>query len=174
MIHLHKTYLTAVITFCFCVAVSVALGFFLHITAKLGNELYMRIEAIANNTAREKVYLDLQKLVDATATQRTELRSVIITEVQMSSFLTDLETLGSTQGVALVTDSLEVKKQSGIFDLLTIRFSISGNETDVSRMIMLFETLPYVNNIMKLTIEHSESGTKANIELVVIVLKENV
>ncbi len=174
MMHLHKTYLTALLATFFCIGSCVALGFFWHITEKTGIDLHSRIETIANNNAREQVYLDLQKAVDASEGQRKEMMQLILTEGQTSTFLTDLESLGTTQGVLLVTDSLEVKKQTGLFDLLLVRFSISGTKENVTRMITLFESLPYVNNIMKLTIEHLNEGTRASVEMKLIVLKENV
>jgi hypothetical protein len=140
-----------------------------------GEILEERVSTIANNNAKEKAYKDLQALVEKTATDREMLRTYLLTEKETSAFLTEIEQLGVRQGVVLITDSLEVKKQSGLFDMLTVRFTIEGKEELVTKMITVFETLPYHSQIVQMNFQKDDPlKTKSTIELKVTLLKEDV
>lgn len=170
---LQSTHFVAIFSLCFFVVCAVCLGWTLMTVRAIGSQFEAQVVTIANNSARESAYRSLEQLIAETQTERAQLQTYLLTEQETSSFLTNIEHLGEKMGVALATDSLEVKKQSGLFDLLTIRFSLEGDRQHIDTAISLFENLPYHSYIKNLTITTEERGsTRSTLEVVVTLLKE--
>lgn len=137
-----------------------------------GQALTERVTAIADKNAKVKVYSELSNLVKATKDQRETLSGFVLTEENTSAFLTDIESIGMSQNVTLTTDSLQVTKQDGLFDLLSIQFTLEGSESSVAKMLMVFETLPYHSLVSSLTYERvANGGVKSTLGLEVTLLK---
>lgn len=169
-----NTSIVALTSLVFVVVASLGLVWVLYTVTTAGDTLQEHITTIANNDAKEKAFADLSALVAQTASIREELKTFVLTEENTSVFLTDIESLGVAQGVKLTTNSLDVKRQSGMFDLLTIKFTIEGQETAVQKMINIFETLPYYSQVVALSLsKDGAQTTKSDLELTVTVLKHD-
>ncbi len=166
-------YFIATLSLICAIATAGLLFFVFTFIQRSGSELEKQITLIANNNAKETVVNNTLQSVALTATKREELLSFVLTEDQTGSFLNDIEQLGNKQGVVVSTDSLEVKKVSGLFNQLSIKFSIVGEDSEVLHMLAILETLPYHNQMMSLGLNRESAGnTRATVELQVTVLKK--
>jgi hypothetical protein len=135
---------------------------------KAGHLLIEQVAIIANTNAKTKVYKDLSVLVDATTQQRTELEGFLLKENDTSAFLTTIENIGSSQHVALTTDSLKVVENKKSFNQLVIQFGMEGRVADVEKMLTIFETIPYHSVISVLKVTKSDNGfAESSVELMV-------
>lgn len=166
------TKIIAVIACTYVLAAVCALGFVLYKIDTAGKVLSDRVAAIADKNAKLKTYTQLDALMEETTAERSKLLEFVLTENKTSSFLTDIESLGASQGVALRTDSLEVAAGEGLFDDLVVRFSLEGREDLVQKMITLLEMLPYHSQLTALEFSREKSGiAKSTVELRITMLK---
>jgi hypothetical protein len=167
-----QTQIVALIAFIYASIASGLLWWVSNQISVSGEALSTRVAAIAEQNARSRAYSELTRMVKNSEQKRTALAQHLLTEDQTSSFLTDIESLGMAQGVELTTDSLKVTRQESFTDLLTIDFSISGQEPAVMRMLELFENLPYHSQVTSLTFTRGSSGkVESSIELTVSLFK---
>jgi len=108
-----------------------------------GDKMLQQSKEIADYQAREQTYSELGQLIKSTQNDREELVSYILTEDRTVGFLATIEKIAVEQGIELVTDSLKVLEQPGLFNTLSISFSVQGSKERVYSMLHIFETLPY-------------------------------
>lgn len=137
--------------------IGAAIGVFLtwQYVQNKGDELLNQTKEIADFEAREQTYRDLERLVDDTQLDRDELRAHILTEDETIDFLATIEQIAIEQGVELTTDSLQVTEEKGLFDTLSIAYTIEGSKERVETMLLLLETLPYHAFISDLSLHFS-------------------
>lgn len=130
---------------------------------------------VANFNAREQKYRELEALIDATASEREELISYLLTEEKTIDFLSSIEEIASEQNVELTTDSLRVVEAAGLFDSLQISFAVEGERGRVYALLGIFETLPYHGAVSKIAFNNKEEAGVATVtgtvELTVSLLK---
>ncbi len=163
-----------VLVFCLLIMIfSVGtLGGVLYWINREGSELSLQVSARARAQAQEAASARAQALSDKTTDLRAQLLSFMLTEEKTGDFLTSVETVGRNSGVSLSTDALEVKKQEGLFDTLSVRFSLSGTEGGVLKMLEQLENIPYHSTIQAITIATTkETGARATVEMQVTLLK---
>lgn len=167
-----KTLIVGIFSIVYAVFALGILGFTFYQIVGEGKALTERIEAIGSKNAQTKMYADLAALVKSTTVERLNLSNYVLTEEGTSAFLTNVEALGTSQGVTLTTNSLKVDTKAGSFDELAIEFEISGTESAVKNMIVLLEKLPYHSSLTDLTLTRETNGrTKSTIGLVVTLAK---
>lgn len=166
------TKIVAVVAFIYMSLAVCALGWVLYEVTTAGQSLSDRVNAIADKNAKLQSYTKLATLMEETAPQRQELVQFVLTKDKTSSFLTEIESLGASQGVSLTTNSLKVIEKEGSFDDLVIQFKIEGREDLVQKMIALLETLPYHSQVSSLTFALQNTGAiESNVELTITLLK---
>ncbi len=170
----HKTKIVVIGATLYLIMSAVLLAGVTYAVIVVGKKLEDRIIAIAEKDARVRAHTSLQKLMEETREDREELSTYILTEDQTSTFLTNIESLGSEVGVELTTGSLEVVKKEGLFNELLIQFKIEGDESSVMKMHLLFETLPYRSKIAALSLSRAEGGrTESTLQIAVTLLKHD-
>ncbi|GEM_PF-822232 len=117
-----------------------------------GEKLEAEITAVANFLAREETYEDVTSLVTDTSDERQELLAYVLTEEKTIDFLAEVEQIAIDQGIALTTDTLQVTPGTGLFDTLTVSFSVEGPEVYVIRMLQILETLPYYSSVVRVVL----------------------
>jgi hypothetical protein len=138
----------------------------------LGKELESKVALIAEKNAKVRMYNELSRLIEETKMERLALEAHVLTEEETSSFLTEIEMLGRSQGVTLNTQSLSVFPSEGIADDLVIEFGLSGSESAVRKMLSLFETLPYHSNVIFMSVrDEGGASVQGNIKLSVSLLR---
>jgi hypothetical protein len=171
-----KTKIVSGVSLVFFISVSVALVSILQFLQTKGDELVAQTQELANYTARESSYRELESLIQKTEEERRQLETRVLTEEKTIDFLTEIETLAIKQNVDLTTNTLQVVPQEGLFDELVIMFTVDGQEDDVYKLVRLFESLPYHAYISSLSLQHTFdendiSMGKGSIELTVSLLK---
>ena len=166
------THIVAVLSLLFAVVCSATMVWVLYTITTSGALLQEHVTVISNHDAKEKAFSALSDLIKNTENERSLLKTFILTEEQTSTFLTDLEKIAQAQGVVLTTNSLDVTRQSGLFDILTIKFAIEGQDSNVQRMSTILETLPYHSQVVALTFSKTDGAiTKGTIDLKVTLRK---
>lgn len=169
----HQTRIVAIIALLFVLSMAALLWLIISKITVEGTALTERVETIADNNAKMKVYRDLQRLVDETEEHRESIGLFVLSEDKTSEFLTDIESLEKSQGVELTTNSLNVTTKEGVFDELVIEFLVKGNEEGVKKMMRIFETLPYHSKVTSLMFTKEEGGEwSGDLELSVTLLKD--
>ena len=100
----------------------------------------------------EREYKRLQELLEKTETERALLeRHVIAGENGTVSFLSLIDEVADELGVELSTEALKVETtdEPG-FDELVVEFSFKGQESQIIRLVKMFETLPYHSRLTAL------------------------
>lgn len=168
-----RTQIVGIFALVYLCAAASALGWMIYTVSITGEELETRVAAIADKNAKVKMYTDFAKLIEDTQNERAILASHVLTENETSGFLTDIESLAASVGVALSTRSLNVADiKNSSFDELVITFDVEGPEMLVKNLLRIFETLPYHSQISTLTFAVSEGGTiKGSIEVKVTLLQ---
>lgn len=130
---------------------------------------------VANFNAREQKYRELEQLISATALEREELISFLLTEEKTIDFLSSVEEIALEQNVELTTDSLRVIEDKGLFDSLQISFALKGEKDRVYALLSIFETLPYHGSVSKIAFNNKEQEgvdwIDGTVELTVSLLK---
>lgn len=156
----------------YLLATSAALLWVVYEVTIAGSTLRERIDTIADTKAKEKVYKDLSTLVEKTKNDREMLTHFVLTEDETGTFLTDIERIGTTQGVTLTTNTLNVIEGVDAPDQLLVQFGIDGKEAAVKKMLTIFETLPYHSQISTLNFESDEQGnTKSTLDVVITLIE---
>lgn len=151
-----KILVVAVISAVFSVS---ALSFFIYKINSQGILLEEQIKALSENTTKESAYLRLQRLVMETESERVLLASSFFRQEGDSiTFLSEVETLASTLGLSLKTESLDkvVDKESGK-EYVKISFVYSGQKDTVYKFSKLLEYVPYHSMIDSLSLR-KDSG----------------
>lgn len=169
-----KTHIVAIFALLYVLIATGVLAWVVYEVAQAGAVLQERVATIADQNAKSKVYQDLSNLVLRTKAEREALLGFVLTEDQTSSFLTDIESLGVSQGVTLTTDSLKVSEKEGSFNELLIQFSVEGTEENVKKMLSIFETLPYHSRVSSLTFSRDKTGKVHSTIVIDITLLKHV
>jgi hypothetical protein len=161
-----KTHFIGIFAFLYLLAAGVAFGLVLYEVYASGKELEDRVSLIGEQNAKVKLYNELSRTIDESKVERLELSTYVLTEDKTSAFLTELEQMATSFGVALKTLSLTVVNQEGAFDKLSIEFNLEGSESAVKKMLSLFETLPYHSRIESLRFAQGRNGnTEGTVKL---------
>lgn len=109
--------------------------------------LSQQVAAIAVDQSQQVAYTRLQKLVQETVGERSELRSYFL-ESQSDSidFLNYIEQLASERGVTLETinpQEITVEEQS----FLSVQYALEGSLRQVEGFVQLLENIPYVSQL---------------------------
>jgi len=142
-----------------------------------GEKLVKQTKEVEDFNMREQSYRELSNLIDSTQEDRSELNKYILTEEKTIDFLSTIEQIAIDQGVELTTNSLHISEETGMFDALTISFSVAGLQQQVETMLQIFETLPYHAFVSDITFQYSKTeGVKmlrGTIELTVSILQHD-
>lgn len=134
--------------------------------------LQKQVALIENARATAALQEATRELAEATAEERTTLRSFVLHENDTISFLTRIESLAEWKGLEIITDSLQIERTEGLFDTLNLNLSIVGDKTQILQMIETLESLPYHSHITMMTVRYNKEKeqTEAQIQLLVSVI----
>ncbi len=149
-----------------------ACGYALYINSKMGAELTVRAQAIADNNEKILSLKNLRETYDRSKEEREQLSAFALTEDEVGDFLTEVERFGQLQGVTITTSALKVEKKKDVPDQLAVEFVVEGKEEQVRAMIDLFEKLPYPSMLSTLTLALNEgTKTKATVKILITLVK---
>ena len=126
-------------------------------------DLIVQEKKILDAKTQESRLASIEHLVSETASQRSQLTSLILTEESVVDFLALIETLGAEQGVTLETQSLDVVPANDQFEELRMSLVAQGGEKNVLNILHLLETLPYQSSVDKITLSRVSGDNKAGI-----------
>lgn len=143
-----------------------------YIIDKDANALAEQSAALALREAEEKERLDTARLLEDTLEERTELKTHVLTESSIITFITDLETIAAQQALEFTTQTITpAVTPDPLFDQLTIEFSFTGKQEQVVFLLELLESLPYHSTIQTVSVrEINPEQSSANVSLVVTTL----
>ncbi len=119
-----------------------------------GTKLQADLQTVHDRDELEREYKRLQELLEETETERMELeRHIIAGEPGTVSFLSLIDEISAELGIELSTDELKVvaTDEPG-FDELLVKFSFKGREPQITRLVKMFETLPYHGRLTTLNL----------------------
>lgn len=148
-----------------------------YVTAVLerdGAELEKHVAQLHNQQAYEQEYLALERLLLETADDRSKLAALILDgEEDTVQFLSEVDRLAARLGIDLVTEALEVQVQKDDpFDILSVKFSITGREAEVLQMIRLLEVWPYHSRVVEATVRRTDVEMESMVTLAVTIDKQ--
>lgn len=117
-----------------------------------GSKLQADLQTVHDRDELEREYKRLQELLEKTATERAELENYVVSgENGTVAFLSLMDEIAAELGIELSTDELKVETtdEPG-FDELFVRFSFKGQESQITRLVTIFETLPYHSRLRAL------------------------
>lgn len=158
-----KTQVIACIAFVLLIVSGVTLWYVSYEVDRIGNELSRQVEIIANQHAQERKLAELMQLIEETAADRAQLDEYLLSEADTITFLADIERIGVQQGVEIKTNSLDVQEETDT-TVLMARFSITGPQELVYKMLTIMESLPYESTLTQLNLSSGEV-TKLDIAL---------
>lgn len=135
-------------------------------------ELQQKAAALALREAQEKERLDTVRLLEDTLDERTELKSYILTEEGIINFLTDLEATAENQQLDFITQSITpLDTPDPLFDQVSINLAFTGDQEDVSFLLKLLETLPYLSSLESVAVRQGagEGRWSANVTLLMTI-----
>lgn len=145
-----------------------------------GDEVYERMQTIANEEAFETQYNELQDRMDQTASERRFLDQFVLQDENSAiELLSTVDEIALRHNIELATKQLTVIENGGDFDDLSVSFNLMGTEDSVMKMIRMFETMPYHGRITALAvgrINDKKKGTlvvEADISLLVSIKKND-
>lgn len=159
----HKTKFTFSVALVYLLVASLTLWLISSQVTKAGETLESRVAVIANKLAQEQKYSELVELVEKSIPTREALDEFVLTEDKTIDFLAEIESIGKRQGVTFETSALEVVEQPGLFNILVIRFVVTGNEARVFKMLEILETLPYHSELRDLSLDNSSDGDSQSV-----------
>ncbi len=167
-----KTTSVALFGAIFALMGAAACGYALYINAKMGAELTVRAQAIADNNEKILSLKNLRETYDRSKEEREQLSAFALTEDEVGDFLTEVERLGQSKGVTITTSALKVEKKKDVPDQLSVEFVVEGKEEQVRAMIDLFEKLPYPSMLSTLSLALNEgTKTKATVKILITLVK---
>jgi Tfp pilus assembly protein PilO len=116
-----------------------------------------QVAAIAIDQSQQVAFTRLEKLVQETAGERSELRSFFL-ESQSDSidFLNYIERLATERGITLETiNPKEIEVEGKTF--LSVEYSLEGSLGQVEEFIQLLENIPYVSQLTAVDLERRSS-----------------
>lgn len=153
-----KTKLIAIIASIYALGALLIVSFVIYRVHTQGTQVEVSVQTIANSNAKIKAYKDLWVQFEATKEERSALSEFVLTEDEAGTFLTEIERIGTSQGVSITTSSLKVEKVADSADELRMQFILEGSESGVKKMITMLETLPYRSSLTSLTFTTQENG----------------
>lgn len=146
----------------------------IYTVGKMGGELKLRAQAIADNSAKIRTYKELLTQYKETADKRSQLDAFVLTENEVGGFLTEIERIGTAQNIHITTNSLKIDKKPDTSDKLLVQFGLIGNEENVRRMLTLLESLPYPSTLTALTLSHGkDTPTESTVDISVTLVKHD-
>lgn len=135
-------------------------------------QLSEQVTAIAVDQSQQTAYARLQKLVQETTDQRSELRSYYLSSQSDSiDFLNFIERLAGERGLELETRSpTQIERDNGQ-TYLSVGYAIAGSLTQIEQFIALLESIPYVSELVSIRLQR-QSGVRwqADVRIDVAVL----
>lgn len=132
---------------------------------QMGEKLKSNVKVIADRFAQEKKYDELNELIVSTTQERENLTKYVLSEDDAVTFLADIERVGAEQGVEFETNSLQVVEHPNAKDYLEVKFSMTGSEVLVMRMLNILESLPYDSELAYLNLIRTDEETKLSVTL---------
>lgn len=120
--------------------------------SQIGGELETAIARVNQNEELLQQKAEIESLSRATADERAQLETFILTEEEAVNFLNDIETIAARQGIEFGTDMITepTPTDTPLFSTVQATFQFSGPEIAVLRLIDLFETLPHLARLTQL------------------------
>lgn len=168
----NKTKIIGIVSVVYVVIACAVFSWVVYEVATAGKELSLRVDTIAEKNAKVKAYTAVSNLLKETTQERASLVEYVLQEDNTSAFLTEIEKIGTAQGVLLTTDSLSVVEKPGAANALVIHFSIEGSENVVKKMFSILETLPYHSTVSTLSLDRKKTGLTSAVVEVEITLRK--
>lgn len=151
-----------------CVAVVVAVYSIIAQGERLENQMVL----LADVTAQQQRIGEVDRILEASATDRAELETLFLTEADTIDFLATIEEAARMRGIELTTESLKVEEPKDEPAVLVINFTFSGQPAEVREFITLLESVPYGSYLTDLQVQvQRESGTaEAKLALTILLL----
>jgi hypothetical protein len=141
-------------------------------TARTGSELTARAQAIADNDEKMRSLKSMKETFESSKEEREALSSFALTEDEVGDFLTEIERLGTGQGVSITTGALKVEKKKDTPDKLAVEFAIEGDAKKVRTVLQLFEMLPYPSILSGLTLVEPEGKeARGSVQVLITLVK---
>jgi hypothetical protein len=167
MTHRTTTLLSIIGAIVLCLSL-LAYGGTLYLMETYKRTLVERMQDEARAKANQEFLTELVRLVDTTQTQREELETRIINDVDVIELLALIETIGREQGIVLATESLTTEPLNEAFEHLRIQLGAKGSYEGIMYVLTMLETLPYQSAIDSVSVtSDSEDMWTASIELIV-------
>lgn len=103
----------------------------------------------------------MTSLLSETEEERKKLRSFIVEDEEVTTFLELIEKRGRALGLALETKTVTTEKGNASFETLVLSFEIEGSYEQVIQMLKLVETLPYQVGVRSVALDHPSSGAES-------------
>lgn len=129
-----------------------------------------RVQAIATDKAQEEERYETERLLEETQDERAALSYFVLTEGSVINFITDIEKIAASLGLEFNTQTItpeETKDKN--FDELSMKFSFSGTQSSVEKMISVFETIPHHSYIRELNLRQNENGAQWSVDMTLVV-----
>ena len=121
-------------------------------------KLSEQVAAIAIDQSQQTAFARLQKLVQETEGERSELRSYYLASQSDSiDFLNYIEKLARDRGITLETQNPAEVERDDKQTYLSVGYAISGSLTQVEEFIQLLENIPYVSQLVSVQLQ-KQSG----------------
>ena len=135
------------------------LAFFLYEIQKQGVRLEEQIAILTESNTKESAHLRLNRLVQETESERTELAtSFFKDEGDSIMFLGEIETLASALGISLKTQELDKVIDTEKRESIRMTFSYEGTKDTVFTFSKLMEVTPYHSEVESLSLLKLTNG----------------
>ena len=135
------------------------LAFFLYEIQKQGVRLEEQIAILTESNTKESAHLRLNRLVQETESERTELAaSFFKDEGDSIMFLGEIETLASALGISLKTQELDKVVDTEKRESIRMTFSYEGTKDTVFTFSKLMEVTPYHSEVESLSLLKLTNG----------------
>lgn len=122
-------------------------------------QLRTKAAELAFQKAQAEEQFETTRLLEDTQEERNRLADFVLTEQTIIDFISEIETIATSQQLDFDTQTIAPKKtKHPTFDDLTISFGFSGAEDNVWYMIKLFESLPYHSHIQDIDLSQNSEG----------------
>jgi hypothetical protein len=133
---------------------------------KKSAELSAQVVAIAESTAVSEEYKKLSLLLESTTDEREKLQQFILSENEIITFLSEIESISRSFGLLIETRSLNVVPGENNFDTLELELSFAGEEQQVFKFLQFIERLPYASTIAQYGYTNERDGGDGRNQLI--------
>jgi len=137
-----------------------SLGYFLYHINVRGLLLEEQLNILAENDTKESAYLKLRRLAQDTEQKRATLASSFFKDEGDSiGFLGEVETMATSLGLSLKTESLDkVVNEETKEEFIKMTFIYEGQKSTVFTFSKLLEVSPYHGTVESLRLREASSG----------------